>query len=223
MKEKEDMDKFLYTISHDLHEPLRSVRAFGTFLAEEYGDKLGDRGNAYLQKMLSAAERMSNMIDGLLELSRIGRDVSRHEVDLNEITMEVCAEMDDFIKERNGSVKSALLPIVEANRGEMKVLFMNLIKNAIKFNVSKTPSVKIKFRKDEDDYTLIFEDNAIPISPKDYERIFNVFERLHNREEYPGSGVGLAICKKIVECHGGKIWIEEGKKGNIFCFTLPHR
>lgn len=214
----------LYVISHDLHEPLRSIRTFGTFLDEEYGDKIGDRGRFYIAKMLAAAERMGDMIDGLLELSGVGRDENMSEVDLNEILIEVRAEMDDFIKERNGSVKSSLLPMVVADRGEFKKLFANLIENAIKFNTSSSPCVQISFRKDKDGYyTFIFEDNAIAIPQKDRERIFGIFERLHEREKYGGTGMGLAICKKIVECHGGRIWAEGGGEGNMLCFTVPYR
>ncbi len=217
------MEKFLYVISHDLYEPLRSIKVFGAFLADEYGDKLDERGNEYLKRMMSAAGRMNDMIDGLLKLSRIERDESKSEVNLNEVFLEACAEMGTFIRERNGTVKSGPLPVINANRGEIKELFTNLMENAIKFNSSQNPSVSIKSRGNKDGCTFIFEDNAISIPPKDYMRIFDVFECLHERGRYGGAGVGLAICRKIVEHHGGRIWVEGGKEGNIFFFTLPYR
>ena len=220
VKEEEE---FLYTISHDLNEPLRSIKSFGTFLEEEYGDMVDERGRFYISRMLAAAERMGDMIDGLLELSRVGRDENMSEVDLNEILIEVCAEMDDFIDERNGSVRSSLLPIVVADRKEIKKLFANLIENAMKFNTGPNPRVRVESSRDEEGHTFVFEDNSIPIPAKDRERIFNVFERLHEREKYRGVGIGLAICRKIVECHGGRIWAEGGEEGNRFCFTLPYR
>ena len=214
--------ELLDVIVHDLREPIRSIKSFGNFLQEDYEEKLNSKGKMYLHRIISSAERLDEMLTGLYKLYKIGDEKEeRQEIDLNEIVKEIIIEEEEFLEERNGLIKSGLLPIIKSKKGWMKELFCHLIKNGMIYNKSSQPMVEIACKMEGNNYIFTFKDNGIPIKKKDYERIFKIFERLHTREEYTGIGMGLAICKKIVDLHKGKIWVEGGSNGNTFFIAIP--
>lgn len=218
VKEKELID----VVVHDLREPTRAIKTFGKFLQEDYEENLNDKGKMYLQHIISAAERLDAMLAGLHKFYKIGKEKREFtEVDLNEVVKEIIIEEEEFLERRNGKVKSSLLPLVKSKKEWMKELFRHLIKNGIMYNKSPAPIVEIACKINGNNYLFTCRDNGLPIEKKDYERIFKIFERLHTREEYEGIGMGLAICKKIVEIHKGKIWVEGKSDGNTFFITLP--
>jgi len=218
-----ELEDFTYAVSHDLKAPLRTVEAFAGFLIDDYAKNLDETGNEYLNRMKNASVRMTGLIDDLLNLSRVGRmhtDIVL--VDLNELLEEIKLDFETQINERNSEIISSRLPAIKTQYMWVQQLFSNLISNGLKFNTSKTPKVWIR-HKDQKDYHLFsVKDNGIGIEKRYQEKIFKIFHRLHSREEYPGSGTGLTICKKIVETFGGRIWVESKPgAGSTFYFTIP--
>lgn len=221
-----DLENYTYVVSHDLKAPLRAIRSFSSFLLEDYNNKIDDLGQDHLNRINEAASHMSNLIDDLLLLSRVGRKFTRiNKVDLNILLNEIIIQFTPTVEKREARiiVKRAL-PHLSIQRTWIKQLFMNLIDNGLKFNSSKTPEVIIKWEEREEDYLFKVQDNGIGIEKRYFERIFNLFERLHTREEYDGTGAGLAICKKIIDQFEGKIWLESTLgKGSTFFFTIPKK
>ncbi|MHC1635901.1 MAG: sensor histidine kinase [Candidatus Methanospirareceae archaeon] len=222
-KKNKELDDFVYAVSHDLKEPLRSITIFSDFLKEDYADKLDDMGKDYLERLQKAAVRMAELIDDLLKLSRIGRKTEEFiEVDLNGLLEEVREELAAAIMEKNVDLRIGKLPVVRCQPTLMKEVFKNLISNAIKFNESKKPMVEVRGEEKKDEYIFSVRDNGIGIEEVHIKRIFGIFQRLHHRDKYPGTGAGLAICKKIIEEHGGRIWTKSKVgEGSTFYFTIP--
>ena len=218
-----DLENYTYVVSHDLKSPLRAIKAFSTFLVEDYGSKLDENAQEYLQRIVNAVNNMDNLIEDLLLLSRVGRKFMEvEEVDLNELVKEILIDIEPTINKRKGKVNCANLPRLRIQHVWLKQLFMNLIDNALKFNKSEIPTVEISCVDNGKVYQFQVKDNGIGIDKKYHDRIFNIFERLHTKEEYEGTGIGLTTCKKIVQQFGGKIWIEsEEGKGSTFLFTIP--
>jgi PAS domain S-box-containing protein len=218
-----ELESYTYVVSHDLKAPLRTIRSFGSFILEDYGDKLDETGKDYLNRMVNASSHLDTMIEDLLVLSRVGRKFTEIEkVDLNVLLKEILADLEATIRERNAKVVVDKLPTLYAHRVWERQLFMNLISNALKFNESKTPKIEVLYREQENDHLFMVRDNGIGIEEKYLERIFNLFERAPTEKKYEGTGAGLAICKKIVEHFGGKIWVESTPgKGSTFMFTIP--
>ncbi|TET27062.1 MAG: hypothetical protein E3J73_03315, partial [Candidatus Bathyarchaeum sp.] len=221
----EELESYTYVVSHDLKAPLRTIQSFGGFLLEDYGERLEETGQDYLQRMVNASSHLNAMIEDLLFLSRVGRKFTKVEkTDLNTLLEELLADLEMTIKERNAEVVVDKLPVISVQRIWVKQLFMNLIGNGLKFNKSKTPKVEVLHQERENDHLFTVRDNGIGIEEKYLERIFNLFEKLHTRKEYKGTGAGLAICKKIVEQLGGKIWVESTPgEGSTFMFTTPKK
>ena len=217
-----DLENYTYVVSHDLKAPLRAIRSFSEFILEDYNEKLDDTGKNYFQRIIDASTRMDTLIENLLLLSRVGRKFMEVEtVDLNKLLEEIRADLEPTLKKNNGTIVFRNLPKVTIPRTWMKQLFMNLIDNGLKFNKSNTPRVEVTC--EERDIELLFKvsDNGIGVEEKYFDRLFTLFERLHTQEEYPGTGAGLAICKKIVQQFGGRIWVEsQVGKGSAFFFTL---
>lgn len=216
-----ELEDYTYAVSHELQAPLRSIKAFSDFLLEDYDEKLDERSKDYLNRLKNASTRMGNLIDDLLALSRVGGKMELEKVDLNELLQEVKDEL--IVQEKNAELKIESLPTINCNKLLMKQLFENLIDNGIKFN-EKKPEIEIRCdeRKEKDQYVFSVKDNGIGIENKYLEKIFDVFERLHPLDKYGGTGAGLAICKKIVDRHGGKIWAESKLgEGSTFYFTIP--
>jgi two-component system sensor histidine kinase/response regulator len=218
-----DLENYTYVVSHDLKAPLRAIKAFSTFLIEDYGDKLDENAQEYLQRIAKAVSNMDDLIEDLLLLSRVGRKFMDVEtVDLNHLLEEIVIDLEPVIHKHNGKVKYSGLPTMQVQRIWMKQFFMNLIDNGLKYNKSENPTVEVSFEDEGEDYLFKVKDNGIGIDKKYHERIFNLFERLHTQEEYEGTGAGLAICKKIAEHLNGRIWVEsEEGKGSTFFFALP--
>jgi PAS domain S-box-containing protein len=218
-----ELEQFAYVASHDLQEPLRTTSSFVGFLQEEYYGKLDENANSYLNYITQATERMQTLIKDLLDYSRIGRKTILQEVDCNGILSDVLADLSSAIEETKAkiSVKEPL-PVVKGYATELKQLFQNLISNSIKFHKENlAPEITINSKKIPGAWEFSFSDNGIGIDKQHHERIFIIFQRLHNRMEYEGSGIGLSHCKKIVELHGGKLWVDsEPGKGSNFQFTL---
>ena len=217
-----DLEQFAYVASHDLQEPLRMVAAYTQLLGERYRGKLDENADKYIGYASEGALRMQTLIQDLLTFSRVGRKDSAGRADCDAAMAEVMMSMGPAIKESGAIVTYAALPTVWAERSQITQLFQNLIGNAIKFRGKEAPAISVQVEKAGPQWLFSVSDNGIGISPEYAENIFVVFHRLHARAEYPGNGIGLAICKKIVERNGGKIWVEPRPgNGSIFKFTLP--
>lgn len=222
----QELQDFAYVASHDLQEPLRKVQAFGERLNKKYGEGLGDEGRDYIKRMQDAASRMQTLIEGLLTYSRVSTKAQPFiQTDLRQICDEVVSDLEVRIEQTHAQVIISDLPQIDADALQMRQLFQNLISNALKFQPQgTTPIVKIyaETLSDSDACRIYIEDNGIGFDEKYLDRIFGVFQRLHGRSEYEGSGIGLSVCKKIVERHGGEITAtSEIGKGATFIITFP--
>jgi PAS domain S-box-containing protein len=221
IKNKE-LEQFAYVASHDLQEPLRTTSSFVELLRKQYYGKLDDNADRYINYVIQASDRMKTLIKDLLDYSRIGREKQFEPVDCNVAFSEVMADLAKVIKENKAVITAGDLPVVNAFPTELKLLFQNLISNSIKFQKPGiAPHIEITTTRGNGHWHFHFRDNGIGIEKQYQQRIFIIFQRLHNRSVYEGSGIGLAHCKKIVELHGGTIWVEsEAGKGSTFHFTL---
>jgi light-regulated signal transduction histidine kinase (bacteriophytochrome) len=221
IKNKE-LEQFAYVASHDLQEPLRTTSSFVELLRKQYHGKIDDNANRYIDYVVQASDRMKTLIKDLLDYSRIGREKQFEPVDCNVALTEVLADLAKVIKENKATIIANKLPVVNAFPTELKLLFQNLISNSIKFQKAGiAPKIEISTSKENGQWHFRFSDNGIGIDQQYQQRIFIIFQRLHNRSVYEGSGIGLAHCKKIVELHGGTIWVEsEASKGSTFHFTI---
>jgi light-regulated signal transduction histidine kinase (bacteriophytochrome) len=220
-----DLEAFAYIASHDLREPLRKIRVFSGRLAASYSSLLPEQALHYLDRIGAVADRMEHLVGGLLDLSRVSRRLrARVPVDLNQIAREVLCDLDVAIDTSGAIVEVAELPTVLADPLQMRQLLQNLIGNAIKFHAAgASPAVKIYSEQNgEPTASLIVEDNGIGFDSRQVDKIFLPFKRLNGRNEYEGSGMGLTICRKIVDSHGGTITADSEKgKGSRFVVTLP--
>ncbi len=224
-RSNKDLEQFAYVSSHDLQEPLRMVTAFAGMLRDRYGNQLDEKANQYLGFAIEGAERMQVLVGDLLEYSRVRSKAQEPVSTKADASLGAAlANLQESIKESGAKVTHDPLPVVIADGLRLTQVFQNLIANAIKFRRTEaTPEVHVGCRRDDKEWVFSVNDNGIGIEPQYADRIFEIFERLHTREEYPGTGVGLAICRKIVERHSGRIWVEsEPGKGSTFFFTLPH-
>jgi light-regulated signal transduction histidine kinase (bacteriophytochrome) len=223
-----ELISFVYIVSHDLQEPLRKVSIFGDRLKLKYSSMLDKQGKDYIERMQKSSRRMQSLINDLLDYSRVTTQSEPFtQVNLNNIVKNVLYDLEVLIEKTNAKVKIEKLPVVSAISIQMHHLFQNLISNAIKFHKPDIiPIIKIYEKKIEKNnfYTIIVEDNGIGIDKDYYDKIFGVFKRLHSKDQYEGSGIGLAICKKIVDRHGGNIYISSEKgKGSTFSISLPKK
>jgi len=218
-----DLEQFAYVASHDLQEPLRMVAAYTQLLAERYRGKLDENADKFIGYASEGALRMQTLIQDLLAFSRVGRSgIECGRVECDAAMEEVLRSLGPAIQESGAVVTHGELPPVWADRSQMTQLFQNLIGNAIKFRGKEPPAISVQAEKAGQQWLFSVSDNGIGIAPEYAENIFVVFQRLHGRSEYPGNGIGLAICKKIVERNGGKIWVEaQAGHGSVFKFTMP--
>jgi signal transduction histidine kinase len=218
-----DLEQFAYVASHDLQEPLRMVAAYTQLLSERYKGKLDENADKFIGYASEGALRMQVLIQDLLAFSRVGRaSASYASVDCNLMMEELMKTLAPAILESGAVITHAELPAVWADRTQMTQVLQNLIGNAIKFRGKVPPEISVGAKKNGSDWLFSVRDNGIGIAPEFAENIFVVFQRLHTRSEYPGNGIGLAICKKIVERNGGRIWVEsQAGSGSTFKFTIP--
>ncbi|WP_280477787.1 sensor histidine kinase [Nocardia asiatica] len=221
-----ELEQFAYVASHDLQEPLRKVAAFCQLLEKRYGDQLDERGKQYIDFAVDGAKRMQVLINDLLTFSRVGRITDRNDpTDLGQTLDKALTNLSVAIEDTGALIhRPDQLPEILGDPTLLTMLWQNLIANAIKFREpDRTPEIEITCAQGEDGsgWLLSVSDNGIGIAPEFAEKVFVIFQRLHNREEYSGTGIGLAVCKKIVEYHGGRIWIDtDYTAGTRFCFTL---
>lgn len=222
-----DLEQFAYIASHDLQEPLRKVISFADLLTKRYSDQLDETGQRYIHYMVDGARRMSQLINHLLAYSRIGtRGKTFAPMDLGE-ALDIALDNLQLTLEQTGAIvhRPEALPTVTADIAQIGQLFQNLIGNALKYrNEEITPEVAVSAKRSDDAWEIAVADNGIGIAPQHFDRVFRMFQRLHTAKEHPGSGIGLSFCKRIIERHGGRIWVEsEAGKGSTFFFTLPDR
>ncbi|MDD3473798.1 MAG: PAS domain S-box protein, partial [Syntrophaceae bacterium] len=218
----EELENFAYVASHDLREPLRKVAGFSELLEKRFRGNLDEKGDKYIFYILDGVQRMQQLIDDLLTYSRIGTDMTEADViKTGELIQKVLLDLSASIDESNASIKVNEMPDIIGQSTRIRQLFQNIISNAIKFRRELNPEIEISCSMSGEEAIFSIRDNGIGISPDQFERIFGIFQRLHTREAYPGTGIGLAVCKKIVELHGGRIWVESVPgEGSIFRFTL---
>ena len=218
-----DLEQFAYVASHDLQEPLRMVAAYTQLLADRYSDQLDENANKYINYAVEGALRMQSLIQDLLAFSRVGRHgIDYEETDCNGVVETALKNLRASIDESGARIEYRDLPRVMADPSHLSQVFQNLIGNAIKFRGPGPPVVRITAEKKGREWTFSLADNGIGIAPEHAQQVFVIFTRLHTRAAYPGSGIGLAICKKIIEQHGGHIWVEsQPGQGATFKFTLP--
>ena len=219
-----ELQHFAYVASHDLQEPLRMVASYVQLLARRYKGELDSEADEFIGFAVDGATRMQALINALLDYSRIGTKGKPFEpTDCEKILQVALKNLQLAVEENRAIVTHDSLPTVMGDATQLGQLFQNLIGNAIKFRGDKPPEVHVSAERNGKDWHFFFRDNGIGIDPKFSERIFVIFQRLHSKGEYPGTGIGLALCKKIVERHGGRIWVEsEPGKGATFRFTIPH-
>jgi PAS domain S-box-containing protein len=218
-----ELEQFAYVASHDLQEPLRSIVGFLQLFQRRYEDKVDEKGRHYIERSVKAAHRMQTLIRELLTLSRVHSKGSTFlPTDLNLLFQGVLENLQATVLEKNAQITCEKLPTLSIDAGQIRSLFQNLLLNALRYNENPRPLVDIGYQEIDDSYRFQVQDNGIGISPQFHQRIFVVFQRLHSEMEYPGTGLGLALCRKIAERHGGTMWVESNPTGgSIFYFTLP--
>jgi PAS domain S-box-containing protein len=218
-----ELEQFAYVVSHDLQEPLRMVSSYVQLLAKRYQDRLDSDANDFIAYAVDGATRMKKMITDLLAYSRVGRQGEEFApIACEAVLNEARANLEAAIAESSAELSHGPLPTVRGNAHLLSHLFQNLIGNAIKFHSQEPPQVHVSAVQKKKEWEFSVRDNGIGLDPQYADRIFMVFQRLHRRDEYPGTGIGLAISRKIVEHRGGRIWVEsEPGKGATFRFTIP--
>jgi len=220
-----ELEQFAYVASHDLQEPLRAVAGMVQLLQQRYQGKLDERADEYIGHAVDAATRMQSLINDLLDYSRINRlGKSFESTDTEKSLSNALANLQIAIQESQAAITHDPLPTLMADPNQLTQLLQNLIGNGIKFRGAGPLHIHIGAKKIERAWQFSISDNGIGIDSQYFERIFLVFQRLHTRREYPGTGIGLALCKKIIERHGGQIWVEsQPGQGSTFYFTIPER
>ncbi|ODT04451.1 MAG: PAS domain-containing sensor histidine kinase [Gemmatimonadetes bacterium SCN 70-22] len=221
-RSNDELQRFAYVASHDLQEPLRTVASYVQLLERRYGDRFDADGREFMAFVVDGARRMQRMVDDLLTLSRVGsHGVELVPVPADEVLDRAIDDLKLALEESGATVTRAPLPVVRGDARQLEQLFANLIGNALKFAGPTAPRIEVGARREGAEWVISVRDHGIGIEPQYFDRIFVIFQRLHGRDEYPGTGIGLAICKKIVERHGGRIWVDsQPGAGSTFHFTL---
>ncbi len=217
-----EIEHLTYIASHDLQEPLRTIINFADLLVRTDGNRLSEDGAQLLQYIRQSTSRMSQLITAVLKYSKVGQQSRKESVDCNQLLQDVQDDLRLIIKEKHAEIIVGKLPVLLGHEVELKLLFQNLLSNALKFQrTDVTPIIQVNCKTESHQYHFTVTDNGIGIDPKYFHKLFVIFQRLNNTDEYPGVGIGLAHCKKIVELHGGKIWLEsEPGQGTKVHFTI---
>jgi two-component system, sensor histidine kinase and response regulator len=217
-----ELEQFAYIASHDLQEPLRMVANYTQLLQERYREKLDKEADKYIHYAVDGAVRMQTLVQDLLAFSRVGREgIQMQKVDCNDLLHQVLHLLEPAFRESGAKILFDHLPVVMANRTQLQQVFQNLIANAIKFRGAEPAQIEVSAKEEGGAWQFSVHDNGIGIAPEHHDSIFVIFQRLHTRQEYPGNGIGLSICKKIIERHGGRIWVNSEPGGTTFTFTIP--
>lgn len=225
-RSNKELEQFAYVSSHDLQEPLRMVALFTQLLERRYKGKLDEDADDYIKFIVEGAKRMKLLIDDLLSYSRLNSSSSEFgPIKMDKVMSNVLSNLQLISEEKNAEIKvHEPLPTIIGDESQMMHVFQNLVANGIKFNDKESPEINISAQEEENGWIFSVSDNGIGIVPEYQAQIFEIFKRLHDRDEYPGTGIGLAICQKIIDRHGGKIWVESSKgKGSIFYFSIPSK
>jgi light-regulated signal transduction histidine kinase (bacteriophytochrome) len=218
-----ELQQFAYVASHDLQSPLRSICGFVQLLKMEYASKLDEQADDWIRRTIQATAQMQDLIRGVLAYSRVdSRSRPFKAIPFLDVFSDAVALLESSIRDAGGQVTCGELPVVMGDRSQFVQLMQNLIGNGLKYHGDKSPHVHVSAERNEEEWTFSVQDNGIGIDPKYYERIFEIFKRLHDQKEYPGTGIGLAVCRRVVNRHGGRIWVEsEAGQGSAFHFTIP--
>lgn len=222
-RQNKELEQFAYIASHDLQEPLRTISSFSNLFNEEYESKLDEQANQYLHYISQATYRMSSLIKSLLEYSLIGKNSKLQTVDCNNLLKEISRDLRSLMHESGAILEFNNLPTISGYQTELRQLFQNLIINSIKFRKKNVPPhITINFFEEKEHWKFACKDNGIGIPGEAKEKVFVIFQRLHSKSEYEGSGIGLSHCQKIVDLHGGNIWLDSiANQGTTFYFTIP--
>jgi signal transduction histidine kinase len=220
-----ELEQFAYVASHDLQEPLRKVASFCQLLQRRYAGRLDEKADQYIEHAVDGAKRMQQLINDLLAFSRVGRTAQRREeVSCAVLLAQAWANLGPAVRASHATIEVGDLPVVLGETSLLTAVFQNLLSNALKFAGEQAPRISVSARREGEQWLFSFSDNGIGIPAEYAERIFVIFQRLHDRAAYPGTGIGLAMCRKIIEYHGGRIWLDTTvTSGARFCFTLPAR
>ncbi|MFX0136815.1 MAG: ATP-binding protein [Candidatus Hodarchaeota archaeon] len=221
-RSNEDLQQFAYVASHDLQEPLRAIVSFSQLLEDKYKNIIDKDGKEFIHFITDGAKKMNTLIKDLLSYSRITTHAKPSKMNnLEEILKDALFNLQESIKESGAMITYDKMPILKVDKTQFIQLFQNLISNSIKFRRQEPPKIHIGVKNINDKWLFSIKDNGIGIDSKFFDKLFNIFYRLHTKEEYPGTGIGLPICKKIVQRYGGTIWVEsELGKGSTFFFTI---
>lgn len=222
VRSNEELEQFAYAVSHDLHEPVRKVKSFGELLQQHSQDSLDEKGLRFLEYLVDGSNRIQEMIEDILSYSRINRKGNSFEdCDLESIVERAKSSLELAIRESNASIVTSPLPSMKVDANQLERCFLNILSNAIKFKSEDSPKIEIWAEEQADNWAFFIRDNGIGIDEKFYKKIFEIFQRLHSRSEYPGSGIGLAITKRIIERHKGEInAVSNEGAGSTFSFTI---
>jgi light-regulated signal transduction histidine kinase (bacteriophytochrome) len=223
-RSNQDLESFAYAASHDLQAPLRTIAGFLSLIQRRYAPQLGNRGEELVERSVAAAARLTQLVQDLLAFSRASsQDLQLQETDLGALVAEVVADLHADTEESGASISGGQLPTLAVDRTKVRQVFHNLISNAIKFRrEGVAPEVSVTAENDGGEWTFAVSDNGIGIDPELVGKIFQPFKRLHAEDKYPGTGIGLSIARRVVERHGGRIWVESAPgEGSTFYFTLP--
>lgn len=223
VRSNEELHQFAYIAAHDLQTPLRSIAGFAQLLQKDFGEHIGTQGDTWINQIVLHARRLHELIQDLLVYSKIDTPGGAFEpTDLRLVFDNVVAGLDASIRETGASITRGDLPVVVGSRIQLAQLFQNLIGNGIKYHGAEAPRVHVSAERSGNEWVISVRDNGIGIPEKHRERIFEIFRRLHSQEAYPGTGIGLAVCRRVVQRHGGRIWAESTPgQGSVFKFTLP--
>jgi light-regulated signal transduction histidine kinase (bacteriophytochrome) len=219
-----ELERFAYVASHDLQEPLRMVSSFLQLLKRRYGGTLDEKADQYIHYAVDGADRMKRLILDLLEYSRLGsgKEAFGH-VDIALVLNEIGAIFEETVVSLDAKIDIGPMPVVWGDKGQLTQLFQNLLSNALKYHSDRKLLIRVRAREEAGFWQFSVEDNGIGIDPKFFDKIFVIFQRLHTKADYSGTGIGLAVCKKIVERHGGRIWVESvPQQGSTFYFTIAN-